>query len=60
MATAQWETIVKTSTDSTQRMKVPGGWLVCRVNGVHLPQGLVGWFVPDPNYLWDVEATPAI
>jgi hypothetical protein len=54
MAIPVWEEIEKTSTDITQRMLVPGGWLVCRINGSRLPQSLGTWFVDDPKHEWDV------
>lgn len=60
MTVATWETISKSATDSTQRMSVPGGWIVCRVNGLHLPQALVGWFVPDQEHTWIVDLLPTI
>lgn len=47
-----WERIDQTENDYTERMAVPGGWLVCRVNGLHLPQSLASWFVADPDHNW--------
>lgn len=52
----KWETISQISTsDTTQRLEVPGGWLVCRVNGIHIPQSLASWFVDDPGHLWIID-----
>lgn len=49
-----WETIIQISTsDFTERLPVPGGWLVCRISGIHLPQNMCGWFVNDPNHEWN-------
>jgi|GEM_PF-3334193 hypothetical protein len=54
--TAEWETINQISTsDTTQRMSVLGGWLVCRVNGIHLPQQMASWFVSDPEHSWVID-----
>lgn len=53
----EWETIAQISTsDTTQRLKVPGGWLVCRLNGIHIPQSLASWFVSDPQYKWELPS----
>lgn len=52
----QWETIAQISTsDTTQRLRVPGGWLVCRLNGIYLPNTMTSWFVSDPDHTWDVS-----
>ncbi len=52
----QWETIAQISThDSTQRLMVPGGWLVCRLNGIHIPVSMASWFVSDPEHTWNLE-----
>lgn len=51
--TLSWEIIVQDSpSESTQRLKVHGGWLVCRVNGIHIPQSMAMAFVADPEYKW--------
>lgn len=56
MNTLQWETVIHTTpSDTTERLKVPGGWLVCRINGIHLPQSLASWFVHDPHHQWKFE-----
>lgn len=49
-----WEEICKTPNDITERLKIPGGWLVCRRSGNHLPHSLVGWSVRDPDYRWNI------
>lgn len=55
MPVPEWEKVTASSTDQTQRLMVPGGWLVCRINGLHLPQSLASWFVPDPEHQWDLN-----
>lgn len=50
----KWETINQTDHEQTERANVPGGWLVMRKNGLHLPQSLCSWFVTDPAHSWDV------
>ena len=55
MPAPEWETVTASSTDQTERLKVPGGWLVCRINGLHLPQSLASWFVSDPDYNWTLD-----
>lgn len=52
---AQWETINTEQNDITQRMPVPGGWLVCRLSGFHAPLSPCSWFVSDPDHLWNIE-----
>jgi hypothetical protein len=55
-----WEVITQeTPSDRTERLQVPGGWLVCRVSGIHLPQNMVGWFVSDPTWTWKPEPITA-
>lgn len=55
MPVPEWEKVTASSTDQTERLMVPGGWLVCRINGLHLPQSLASWFVPDPEHQWDLN-----
>jgi len=60
----EWEIINENSTDKTQRMKVPGGWIVQTISCV------VGWtdnsnpaigmvFVPNPEGDWDPKPKPS-
>ncbi len=52
----EWETIIQLSpTDMTQRLRVPGGWLICRISGIHLPQNMANWFIADPNHEWSLS-----
>lgn len=56
-ATSLWEEIEHLSDHNrTERMKVPGGWLVCRTSGVHLPHSMANWFVEDPDHTWSPHA----
>ncbi len=49
-----WEVISQTTnSDITQRLAVPGGWLICRLNGSHLPRNMASWFVSDPGHEWE-------
>lgn len=56
-----WETIAQISThDTTQRLAVPGGWLVCRLNGIKLPVNLASWFISDPEHKWAEQKFPCV
>jgi len=51
----EWETVVQTDPhDSTQRLQVTGGWLVCRINGLHLPKSVCSWYISDPDHNWNI------
>src|SRR5882672_6189759 len=52
----EWETVIEgANSDLTQRLNVPGGWLMCRSSGIHLPYSLTSWFVNDPDHTWKIE-----
>jgi hypothetical protein len=51
-----WEIVTQlTPDDRTERMKVPGGWLVCRISGIHIPKSYAEWFVTDPDHQWIIN-----
>lgn len=53
-----WEIIQYVGVQSTQRAKVPGGWIVCHImwheNGGICSESMV--FVPDAAYSWKIDA----
>lgn len=50
-----WETVEEKGYDSTDRMKVPGGWLVrCTYRGYH-GGGVHVIFLDDPAHEWTLE-----
>lgn len=52
----EWETIIPLKNyNSTERLQVPGGWLVCRIDGGKSPAGMTMCFVADPNHEWRIE-----
>jgi hypothetical protein len=55
MNQVRWETIERSNNDMTERMKVPGGWIVCRTSGWKFPLSHANWFVPDSEHTWEVE-----
>jgi hypothetical protein len=52
----KWETIIpEQNYDYTQRLEVPGGWLVCRIDGGMQPASMAMSFISDPEHTWDVS-----
>lgn len=59
MTPLQWEMIVPPKDyDTTERLRVPGGWIVCRIDGGRSPQMMTSCFVPDPDHTWEPEVLP--
>ncbi len=54
----KWETVIQESpNNATERLKVPGGWIICRISGIHMPQSMAMTFVPDSEPEWDLSST---
>lgn len=52
----EWEVVVPIKNyDYTERLKVPGGWVVCRIDGGKSPQSMAMCFISDPDHTWELE-----
>ena len=52
----EWEIVVPLNNyNITERLKVFGGWMVCRMDGGKSPASLTSCFVSDPKHEWKIE-----
>lgn len=52
----KWEPITAmTNSEVTERLKVVGGWLVCRSDAAQSPATMSMCFVSDPDHSWIIE-----
>lgn len=51
----RWEKVCVKNSDITERLKVPGGWWVCRTDGSLSPKTMTSIFIEDPFWVWDLK-----
>lgn len=55
----EWEGVTqcahRNSYECTDRMRVPGGWIVREQSGGENEISVALCFVPDPNHEWEIE-----